>query len=119
MRITPEGLETRKLFGRPVVSSSLRIRLLESADGKIRTDYLAPSHHSRGILTSAFNLLLHSWGIPKMGIQRMRVNAFEGNIGSIRVFKKNGFVQREIVKDCLEVRGEKKSMFVLEWAREE
>ncbi|GBE77660.1 hypothetical protein SCP_0105410 [Sparassis crispa] len=55
-------------------------------------DYLAPSHHGRGIMTAAVGTLLASWAIPRMGVRRMRVEIFRGNNGSVRVFEKNGFV---------------------------
>ncbi|KAJ7508528.1 GNAT domain-containing protein [Mycena galericulata] len=56
--------------------------------------YLAPSHHGQGIMSDAFQTLLHQWGIPRMGVRRMVVSTLAGNTGSVRVFEKNGFSRR-------------------------
>ena len=34
---------------------------------------------------------MKEWYVPCMGVKAMRVEAFEGNIGSVKVFEKNGF----------------------------
>lgn len=34
-------------------------------------DFLAPSHHGRGIMTDAVRTVLHEWGVPRMGICHM------------------------------------------------
>ncbi|KAF9817994.1 hypothetical protein IEO21_03069 [Rhodonia placenta] len=54
--------------------------------------YLASSHHGRGIMTMALRTLLSAWAILRMGVRRIRAEVFMGNIGSVRVFEKNGFV---------------------------
>ncbi|KIP04988.1 hypothetical protein PHLGIDRAFT_92733 [Phlebiopsis gigantea 11061_1 CR5-6] len=54
-------------------------------------DCLASSHHGKGIMTAAFRTLMTEWYVPCMGVKAMRVEAFEGNIGSVKVFEKNGF----------------------------
>ncbi|KAJ6520390.1 acyl-CoA N-acyltransferase [Mycena sanguinolenta] len=79
-------------------------------------DYLAPSHHGRGIMSDAFHTLLYQWGIPRMGVQRMVVTTLEGNKGSVRVFEKQGFKFRKTIEDAMEVRGTKRGVHVLEWS---
>jgi len=54
-------------------------------------DYLAPSHHGKGIMTATIRELIHSWGVPYMGLQEVSVVVIDGNIGSRRVFEKLGF----------------------------
>ncbi|KAJ7492076.1 hypothetical protein FB451DRAFT_1551504 [Mycena latifolia] len=36
-------------------------------------DYLAANHHRQGIMSDAFQTLLQKWGIPRMGVRRMKV----------------------------------------------
>jgi len=55
-------------------------------------DYLAPSHHGRGIMTAALRTLINDWAIPHLNAHRIVVTAFFDNIGSQRVLLKNGFV---------------------------
>ncbi|KIJ38427.1 hypothetical protein M422DRAFT_104847, partial [Sphaerobolus stellatus SS14] len=55
-------------------------------------DYLAPSHHGKGIMSLTIKTLLDQWIIPRMGAKKINATAFNGNIGSVRVFEKNGFV---------------------------
>ncbi|KAI0651977.1 GNAT domain-containing protein [Trametes meyenii] len=61
-------------------------------------DYLASSHHGRGIMTAAVKTLLHEWGIPRMGVRQVRVETFTDNVGSRRVFEKLGFVVEKTVQ---------------------
>ncbi|EMD41855.1 hypothetical protein CERSUDRAFT_110415 [Gelatoporia subvermispora B] len=61
-------------------------------------DYVASSHHGRGIMSAAVSTLLTEWGVPRMGIRRMRVETAAGNVGSVRVFQKNGFVLEKLVE---------------------
>ncbi|OSD03197.1 acyl-CoA N-acyltransferase [Trametes coccinea BRFM310] len=60
-------------------------------------DYLAPSHHGKGIMTAAIRTLLDKWAIPRMGVRQIRVETFTDNIGSRRVFEKLGFVFEKTV----------------------
>ncbi|KAG1860651.1 hypothetical protein DFJ58DRAFT_778374 [Suillus subalutaceus] len=78
-------------------------------------DWLAASHHGRGIMTAAVGLLMTAWGIPRMGIRHVVVHTFAENIGSSRVFEKNGFVNRGQFDYGKIVRGEKKILTLLEW----
>ncbi|KAJ6541804.1 acyl-CoA N-acyltransferase, partial [Mycena capillaripes] len=79
-------------------------------------DYLAPSHHRKGIMSDAFQTLLRQWGIPRMGVRRMVVTTLEDNKGSVRVFEKNGFKFRKTIENAMEVRGTKRGVHVLEWS---
>jgi hypothetical protein len=40
---------------------------------------------------------MKQWIIPQMGAHLMRVETFKGNIGSVRVFEKNGFTLEQTV----------------------
>jgi RimJ/RimL family protein N-acetyltransferase len=80
-------------------------------------DWLAVSHHGRGIMTAAIGLLMTAWGIPRMGVHHVVAHTFVGNIGSNRVFEKNGFVNRGLFDNGKTVRGEKKVMTLLEWTK--
>ncbi|TDL25993.1 acyl-CoA N-acyltransferase [Rickenella mellea] len=62
-------------------------------------DYLSPSHHGKGIMTAAIKAILYQWAVPRMNAKKAIGTVFKGNIGSIRVFEKNGFVMRGTVKN--------------------
>ncbi|TCD65676.1 hypothetical protein EIP91_002303 [Steccherinum ochraceum] len=55
-------------------------------------DALAKSHHGQGIMTAAIGTVIRDWMIPRMNARHIRAETFVGNIGSVRVFEKNGFV---------------------------
>jgi len=78
-------------------------------------DYIASSHHGKGIMTAAVAALRSQWWIPRMGVCHIRAAAFKGNQASVRVFEKNGFGIITTVEDCIEARGEIFSIHVLEW----
>ncbi|KAL4070741.1 hypothetical protein J3A83DRAFT_3255875 [Scleroderma citrinum] len=82
-------------------------------------NYLAPSHHGRGIMSAAMKLILCSWAIPRMGVRRMTGYTFAGNVGSVRVFEKSGFVLKRILDNGKVVRGEHKLLNYLEWEASE
>ncbi|TFK26696.1 acyl-CoA N-acyltransferase [Coprinopsis marcescibilis] len=77
--------------------------------------YLSPEFHGRGIMTDAVNTVLHDWAIPRMGVRRMLVFTFENNIGSVKVFLKNGFKLLYTAKEHMTVRGRIRNVNVLEW----
>ncbi|KAF8486709.1 hypothetical protein JB92DRAFT_2759409 [Gautieria morchelliformis] len=62
-------------------------------------DYLAPSHHGQGIMTSAIGTLIEQWIKPRMGAKIIWANVWKGNHGSVRVFEKNGFVLEMTLED--------------------
>lgn len=77
---------------------------------------LAPSHHGRGIMTLVVHQLLHSWLIPKMNAQYIVTYAFVENLKSVRVFEKNGFTKVAVIQnEEYVVRGERRSLTMLEW----
>lgn len=85
--------------------------------------YLRPTHQSLGITTSALHTLLHSWFIPHMNAHTIHACAFEHNLGSKRVFEKNGFRVFDFVPGCTEVAESKISgggrvgQWFFEWRR--
>ncbi|KDQ63162.1 hypothetical protein JAAARDRAFT_29166 [Jaapia argillacea MUCL 33604] len=87
-------------------------------------DYLAPSHHGKGIMTAAVRTIIQDWAIPRMNVHRIRVSTCKGNIGSVRVFEKNGFRLIETKEDFLTITAEGReggppiSLHSLEWCRE-
>ncbi|KAF9229044.1 hypothetical protein BS17DRAFT_688481 [Gyrodon lividus] len=78
-------------------------------------DYLAPSHHGRGIMTAAMTTILNGWAIPRMGVRIMTGYTFSENKGSQRVFEKSGFVWKRTLDNGKVVRGERKTLNYLEW----
>ncbi|KAF8525525.1 hypothetical protein BU17DRAFT_83766 [Hysterangium stoloniferum] len=54
-------------------------------------DYLAASHHGKGIMSLVVKTLMEQWIIPRMGAKKISVGIWKGNIGSVRVFEKSGF----------------------------
>nr|GAT59525.1 predicted protein [Mycena chlorophos] len=72
--------------------------------------YVAPAYHGRGIMSVAFKTVLEQWGIPRMGIRKLRVSALTGNEGSVRVFEKNGLkLYKTWPEDTISVRGTRMS----------
>lgn len=61
---------------------------------------------------------MKAWVIPRMNAHVVEGLAFIGNVGSIRVFEKNGFERLVAVEDCVEVKGERKGLQLLEWRLE-
>jgi len=78
-------------------------------------DWLAASHHGRGIMTATMGLLISAWAIPRMGARHVVAHPFAGNIGSVRVFEKNGFTNKGLFDNGKMVRGERKLLTLLEW----
>ena len=48
-------------------------------------------------MSAAIGTLIRDWAIPRMGVRQIRVETFADNIGSRRVFEKNGFVYEKTV----------------------
>ena len=65
----------------------------------------------------AVKTMLEKWVIPRMGAQKLQVTTRKGNIGSVRVFEKNGFRMIGTVEDCVPVQeskgGGKDSLHIL------
>ncbi|KAJ7597422.1 hypothetical protein C8J56DRAFT_1001346 [Mycena floridula] len=72
-------------------------------------DFLAQSHWRRGIMSATLSEILRAWARPRMNVCKIRVSVFADNIGSIRMFEKNGFkvVEQGIIDDRV--------VQVLEW----
>ncbi len=56
-------------------------------------------------MSGALKTIMDQWLIPRMRARFIRAEAFIGNVGSVRVFEKNGFVmektvQYEMVTNC-------------------
>jgi len=68
-------------------------------------------------MTTAVKTLLERWMVPRMGVKKIQVSTRKGNIGSVRVFEKNGFVMIGTVENCMPVQeskgGGKDSIHVL------
>lgn len=79
-------------------------------------DYLKPSHHGQGIMTDATETLLWQWAVPRMGVHRVFATTFRGNIASMKVLQKNGFVLTKSLESYLEVRGKMRDFQLLEWS---
>lgn len=81
-------------------------------------DYLAASHHGRGIMSAALGTLIRYWGIPRMNARIIRAETFSGNEGSKRVFEKNGFVfEKEVDYPMVMQSGETRLGFYVLWWR--
>lgn len=92
-------------------------RLRKNADSRFPADYLAPAYHGRGIMTACVATVLKKWAIPRMNVHCVRAAIFAGNIGSQKVFTKNGFKHIATLPDHGVVRGELKTLDVFEWRR--
>lgn len=95
---------------------TLFIPSLDSADF-VYTDFLASSHHGRGIMTDAIDTLLNEWAIPRMNVHKILVGTFTGNKGSVRVFEKNGFTLTRTIDNHLTKKELVYGIHVLEWTR--
>ena len=74
---------------------------------RVLADYLAKSHHGRGIMTAVIGAFVNGWIIPMMGGRIIRAGSYVGNTGSIRVFEKNGFATDQIVyRESVNVNGD-------------
>ena len=67
----------------------------------LMVDWLASSHHGRGIMSAAFRVVMTEWAIPKMNVRDMRVEVYADNIASARVFEKFGFVEERTVDEVV------------------
>ena len=53
-----------------------------------------------------------------MNTHRIVTGAYDNDVGSVKVFVKNGFKTKGIVRDHVEVKGVLRSIHVLEWTCE-
>ena len=54
-------------------------------------------------MTDAVDTVLRNWAIPRMNVRHMLVARF--NVGSVRVFLRNGFQMKATYEDHYEVKG--------------
>ncbi|WEW54852.1 hypothetical protein PRK78_000278 [Emydomyces testavorans] len=77
-------------------------------------------HHGKGIMTAALKALI-DWAVINMNVHHIRALVSSENIGSCRVFEKNGFVLLETLKDVFvlpEIKGGgTDSIHVFGWTR--
>ncbi|KAJ7100472.1 hypothetical protein C8R44DRAFT_642002, partial [Mycena epipterygia] len=78
-------------------------------------DFLASSHHRRGIMTVVLAAVLDKWTIPRMRVRHMHVSVFTRNNGSVRFFEKNGFVLVDTLENYIEIRSETRGLHVMDW----
>ncbi|RXW24536.1 hypothetical protein EST38_g1314 [Candolleomyces aberdarensis] len=62
-------------------------------------DYVAPAYHGQGIMTDAVKTIMTKWAVPRMNAHKIVAGTFAANIGSQRVFEKNGFKHIGTLKD--------------------
>ncbi|KAG8832674.1 hypothetical protein FRC17_000893 [Serendipita sp. 399] len=83
-------------------------------------DYLAPTHHRRGIMSTTLRTLINEWAIPRMNCKKISATAFVGNAASIGVFKKVGFEHVGDMTKALTLPpsrgGHSMGVHLLEWA---
>ena len=105
-------LDIQISFGGLVVRSYVQI-LVSFCRFRI-PDWLISSHHGQGIMSAVVKALVYEWGVPRMGIRRIVEIVFSGNVGSQRVLEKSGFQLVNSVDDCVEARGHKYGVHVME-----
>jgi RimJ/RimL family protein N-acetyltransferase len=81
----------------------------------VATDYVAPAYHGQGIMTDAVRTIMTKWAIPRMNARKITASTFAGNIGSQRVFEKNGFKHIVTLPDYVNVRGNIKTLEIFGW----
>ncbi|CAE6450762.1 unnamed protein product [Rhizoctonia solani] len=73
------------------VNTNLNLRLGDPNIVWTFGDYLCPSHHGRGIMTAVVKAVIDLWAIPHMNAYRFWAATFPEDVGSQKVFLKNGF----------------------------
>ncbi|KAJ7663835.1 acyl-CoA N-acyltransferase [Mycena polygramma] len=108
-----------------VLDAEERARLVAENNARVAGDpeiawhvgyYLAPSHHKRGLMTVAVKTLITEFGIPWMKTKHIRSSAFEGNHGSLKVLKNNGFVEADILVKHVKIGEEMRTLHLFEWS---
>lgn len=82
-------------------------------------DYLAPTHHGKGIMTAVIKAVIDEWAVPRMNARVIKASAYADNRASVRVFEKNGFRLECELEDWAVVPRDRgggvKSIVVLVW----
>lgn len=72
-------------------------------------------------MTAVIRVLVE-WAAENMNAHKISVVTHEENIGSRRVFEKNGFVFQKLVKDAVTIQeskgGGKRSYYTLSWEKQ-
>jgi RimJ/RimL family protein N-acetyltransferase len=72
-------------------------------------------------MSTALKILIEEYAIPRMNCHRIFSTVHFGNEASLGVFRKNGFVQREVAVDAFVIPeqrgGGRRDLLVLEWKR--
>ena len=73
-------------------------------------------------MTAAVRTMMREWVIPRMNAHIIQGTAYMGNIGSVKVFLKNGFEETDQVENCVTIAeskgGGSVGLHVLEWRRQ-
>jgi RimJ/RimL family protein N-acetyltransferase len=67
--------------------------------------WIAPPERGRGVATAAVRLLGH-WALRRLGLRRLELYHFVGNVGSARVAEKVGFQREGVLRAYVVMRGE-------------
>lgn len=74
-------------------------------------------------MTCAMQTIIYDWGVPYMNMRDLRASAFVDNIGSLKVFEKNGFEQVSTLENWAPVSesrgGGWRSIIVVRWRGDE
>ncbi|KAG8898084.1 hypothetical protein FRC01_011039 [Tulasnella sp. 417] len=65
--------------------------------------FLSPSAHGRGIMSAAVQTLIEQWAVPLMAARQFEVAAMSHNVGSQKVFLKNGFTLIKELEDAVDL----------------
>ncbi|KIO33795.1 hypothetical protein M407DRAFT_177909 [Tulasnella calospora MUT 4182] len=65
--------------------------------------FLSPSAHGRGIMSATVQTLIEQWAVPVMAARQFEVAAMSHNVGSQKVFLKNGFALVNELEDAVDL----------------
>lgn len=70
-------------------------------------------------MSAAVGAVINQWMVPHANAHKIRVEAIQGNVGSVRVFEKNGFKSLGTVKVDRVRPGRERTerVHLLEWER--
>jgi RimJ/RimL family protein N-acetyltransferase len=70
-------------------------------------------------MSAVVRAVMDEWVVPRMNARIIKVSAYVGNVGSVRVFQKNGFQIEHTLEDWAIIPenrgGGRKSIYVLGW----
>ncbi|KAJ3575239.1 hypothetical protein NP233_g1228 [Leucocoprinus birnbaumii] len=105
-----------ELLGNPKLSSEVNSSLPAGHPNIVWSfgDWLAASHHGKGIMTDAVDTMIQDLAQPLLGATHFTAMIYSGNEGSSKVFLKNGFAHVRCVKNHRVVRGFSRDVDVYE-----